>query len=128
MEKRTHGMNWICKARRLAIYLRDGLVCAYCGASIEDTARLSLDHLKPYSKGGSNETCNLVTACLSCNSGRSNHSVRGFCRVVAADMDNGTTAAAIERHVRNTAARKIDLPAATALIERRGVWALCLKK
>ena len=128
MEKRTHGMNWLPKARRLAIYLRDGLACAYCGASVEDHARLSLDHLKPYSKGGSNETRNLVTACLSCNSGRSNHSVRGFCRVVAADMNTGTTAAAIERHVRNTAARMIDLPAAKALIERRGVWAHCLKK
>ena len=36
MEKRTHGMNWLPKARRLAIYLRDGLACAYCGASVED--------------------------------------------------------------------------------------------
>ena len=128
MKKRTQGMNWLPKARRLAIYLRDGLACAYCGASVENDAKLSLDHLKPYSKGGTNETSNLVTACFSCNSGRGNHTVRGFCRVVAAYLNNGVTGAEIERHVRNTAARKIDKAAAKALIERRGSWAQCLKK
>ena len=80
MEKRTQGMNWLPKARRLAIYLRAGLACAYCGASVEDDARLSLDHLRPYSKGGTNETSNLVTACGRCNSSRGTRTVRGFCR------------------------------------------------
>ena len=128
MEKRTQGMNWLPKARRLAIYLRDGLACAYCGASVEDHARLSLDHLRPYSKGGTNETSNLVTACGRCNSSRGTRTVRGFCRVVAAYLNHGVSVEAIEQHVRHTAARKIDLPAAKALIERRGVWAHCLKK
>ena len=55
--------------------------------------------------------------------------MRGFCRVVAAYLNHGVTdVEAIEKHVRNTAARQIDLPAAKALIERRGSWAHCLKK
>ena len=48
------GMNWIRQDKRLAIYLRDGLACAYCGHSVESGASLSLDHLKPASKDGCN--------------------------------------------------------------------------
>ena len=48
------GMNWIKPAKRLALYLRDGLACAYCGDGIEDGIRLTLDHLTPHSLGGSN--------------------------------------------------------------------------
>ena len=121
-------MKSISKPKRVAIYLRDGLACVYCGEDIEGGAKLRLDPLKPYSKGGTNETSNLVTACLSCNSGRGNHSVRGFCRVVAAYLNNGVTGAEIERNVRTAAARKIDLAAAKALIERRGSWTESLRK
>ena len=64
------GSNWIRKDKRLAIYLRDGLACAYCGAAAEDRKPLSLDHLLPCSQGGGNHEGNLVTCCLSCNSRR----------------------------------------------------------
>ena len=121
-------MNLISKPKRLALWLRDGLGCAYCGASVENDAKLSLDHLKPYSKGGTNTPTNLVTACQRCHSGRGTRSLRAFCRAVAAYLNNGVTGAEIERHVRNTAARKIDTPAAKALIERRQSWAESLRK
>ena len=61
------GMNWIRQSSRLAIYLRDRLACAYCGATVEDGAILSLDHLIPRSEGGDNKPTNLVTACMECN-------------------------------------------------------------
>lgn len=48
--------------RRL-VYDRDGWRCVYCGAPDP----LSLDHVKPYSKGGQDVPGNLVTACLPCN-------------------------------------------------------------
>ena len=64
------GMNWITQKKRLAIYLRDGLACAYCGASVETGAQLSLDHLIPHSEGGTNHESNLVTCCSRCNSSR----------------------------------------------------------
>lgn len=38
--------------------------CAHC----EATERLSVDHIKPYSKGGSNRRRNLQCLCRSCNS------------------------------------------------------------
>lgn len=60
------GMNWIRKCLRLAIHMRDHGRCVYC----EGSDKLTLDHLKPASKGGSNEPRNLVTACVACNSSR----------------------------------------------------------
>ena len=117
--KRTQGMNWIRKEKRLAIYLRDGLACCYCGQSIEDGARLTLDHLTPYSKGGGNDATNLVTSCLICNSKRGNRSVKAFAAGVAHYAGQHTTAT-ILAFIKDTTRRKIDIKAALELIARRG--------
>lgn len=68
------GMNWIRQDKRLAIYMRDGHACVYCTTH----ERLTLDHVKPVSKGGTNEHTNLVTACLPCNAARGNKAVKQF--------------------------------------------------
>jgi len=69
----THGMNWIRPAKRLAIYLRDGFCCGYCGKDLHRAkeGQCSLDHLTPRSAGGTNDATNLITACLTCNIARS---------------------------------------------------------
>ena len=51
-----------------AAYERDGKACRYCGRT---DARLSIDHVVPRSKGGSDELENLVVACTPCNSRKS---------------------------------------------------------
>lgn len=56
--------NWIDPEERQRIYARDGYACRYCG-SVEN---LSLDHVKPVSRGGGDQPSNLVTCCRSCNS------------------------------------------------------------
>lgn len=68
----NQGSKWIRKERRLAIYLRDRFECGYCGRDLRDaTSReVTLDHLIPRSEGGTNQTHNLTTACLRCNSQR----------------------------------------------------------
>ena len=114
------GMHWIRPEKRLAIYLRDGLACAWCGATIEDGTTLTLDHLRPHSQGGSNDSANLVTACHRCNSSRGARSVRTFAGAVAGYLDHGIAPAVILAHVRTTARRSLDVPAARALISRRG--------
>jgi DNA-directed RNA polymerase subunit RPC12/RpoP len=48
----------------LAIFARDGYRCLECGAR-ED---LSVDHIQPVSKGGTDDAANLRTLCRSCNS------------------------------------------------------------
>jgi 5-methylcytosine-specific restriction endonuclease McrA len=124
MKKRTQGMNWIGQVSRLAIYLRDGLACCYCGAGVEQAERLTLDHLKPYSKGGSNAATNLVTCCLRCNSARGVRPVAVFVRAVAEYTD--TDATEIAKHVRACAKRALPREEARAMIARRGSCAKAL--
>ena len=122
--KRTQGMNWISQHKRLAIYLRDGLCCAYCAAGIEDGAKLTLDHLTPYSLGGSNKETNLVTCCISCNSARGNRDVKGFAAGVAAYK--GVEAGEILAGIRNRVRRVLPLAEAKAMVARRGSCAKAL--
>lgn len=49
---------------RQSVYRRDGYRCVTCGT----TERLSLDHIHPWSLGGSDEPSNLQTMCIPCNS------------------------------------------------------------
>ena len=51
------------RPNRNRIYKRDGYECVYCGSKKE----LTLDHVLPKSRGGSNEWTNLVTSCMKCN-------------------------------------------------------------
>lgn len=56
--------TFIPKASRSMVYERDGYRCKACGA----TENLSLDHIIPVSKGGSDDPQNLQTLCRRCNS------------------------------------------------------------
>jgi hypothetical protein len=121
-------MNWIRPEKRLAIYLRDGLACCWCGAAVEDGTKITLDHLTAHSAGGSNESSNLVTACHRCNSARGNRSVRVFAGRVAGYLNHGVTAATILSHIRQTTAQPVDVAAARELISRRGGFTAALGK
>ena len=59
------------KSVRFEVFKRDKFTCQYCGASAPDVI-LQVDHIKPVSKGGTNDILNLVTSCRECNSGKSN--------------------------------------------------------
>ncbi len=52
---------------RLKVYRRDGFRCVYCHKRVKAEA-LTLDHVIPKSRGGTDKMKNLVTACLECNS------------------------------------------------------------
>lgn len=56
--------------KALEIFRRDKFKCVYCdfdGSSFKNWAFLQIDHFIPKSKGGSDESANLVTACCICN-------------------------------------------------------------
>lgn len=73
-----NGSKWITRQKRLAIYLRDGMSCAYCHKGLEDGITLSLDHIIPRNFGGDNKSNNLVTACKSCNEIRQDRDLGDF--------------------------------------------------
>lgn len=51
-----------------AVFARDGRACLFCGS----TERLELDHILPWSQGGSDTADNLRVLCKSCNVKRGN--------------------------------------------------------
>ena len=116
----THGMNWIRKEKRLAIYLRDGLACAYCRDSVESGAELTLDHVIPHSHGGKNGADNLVTACRKCNSSRGNRSVEDFADAVSAYLNTGDTSDDIQLRIMYAVEKPINVSEAKLMIQRRG--------
>lgn len=63
----------ISATKRARILARDGHKCGKCGT----TADLTLDHIKHWSRGGSNADANLRVLCRSCNSRRSDGSLDG---------------------------------------------------
>lgn len=54
---------------RFQILERDSYTCRFCGKRAPET-ELEVDHVMPRSKGGSDDTSNLVTACRDCNRGK----------------------------------------------------------
>lgn len=56
---------------RVRVFDRDNYTCQMCGATVEDGAKLHIDHIIPVSKGGTNELDNLQTLCFECNLGKS---------------------------------------------------------
>lgn len=119
-KKRNQGMHWISDHKRLAIYLRDGLACCYCGNTVTSGAQLTLDHILPHSHGGSNKETNLVTCCLKCNSSRGNRSVEEFVKATAAYINHGITAKAILKHINKCVASPLDTKYAKTLVDRQG--------
>ena len=60
----------ISKKVRFDIFKRDLFTCQYCGAHPPKVI-LHVDHIVPVAEGGGNEDTNLITACDTCNLGKS---------------------------------------------------------
>lgn len=103
------GSKWITRERRLAIYLRDGFACAYCGRALHRAQpwEVTLDHIKPKVDGGTNASGNLITACASCNSRRQDKPLR--------EVVSPSDLALIRRNVR----RALPVALAKALVAGR---------
>ena len=57
------------KTVRFEVFKRDKFTCQYCGSSAPDVI-LEVDHIKPVSKGGTDDLLNLITSCRNCNHGK----------------------------------------------------------
>lgn len=58
--------------KRHAVFARDNYRCQICGATVDDGAKLHVDHILPVSKGGTNDIRNLQILCEKCNLGKHN--------------------------------------------------------
>lgn len=64
--RRRKSSGWCSPAKRAAVYARDGHSCVLCGSDKD----LTIDHIRPRSKGGTNALDNLQTMCRDCNQGK----------------------------------------------------------
>lgn len=55
------------------LFHRDRQICAYCGDPLP-IAKLTRDHVVPFSRGGKDTWMNVVTACRACNEKKSDRS------------------------------------------------------
>lgn len=62
---RPSGRHW--NEIRAETFKEHGRVCVYCG---DTSGPLSVDHIVPVARGGSNHFSNFVPACRSCNSSK----------------------------------------------------------
>lgn len=59
----------ISQSVRVSVLHRDQYKCIFCGRSSSEV-KLEVDHILPFSKGGSNDMSNLQTLCFDCNRGK----------------------------------------------------------
>jgi len=111
------GMNWIRRSTRLAIYARDGWCCVYCGAAAEQRGvGLTLDHVVPCDRGGTNEPENLVTCCKGCNDSKQHTPLSSWARRWWESAD----VVELQRRVRNAVRRQLDRGIGRSLARHRG--------
>jgi 5-methylcytosine-specific restriction enzyme A len=67
--KQKRRSRYIPASIRVSVLHRDQYKCVFCGRSSQQVP-LEVDHITPFSKGGSNDLNNLQTLCLDCNRGK----------------------------------------------------------
>lgn len=121
-------MNWLPQWRRLAIYLRDGLQCCWCGLTLEDGIKLTLDHATPRAAGGSNASSNLFTCCLTCNAKRRDSDLVSFALQMSHEwFCNEVMPENILSHIVEQLHKPIDAAHTKALLRERGNFSTTLK-
>jgi hypothetical protein len=74
MAKQKNIRTNLSKKIRFEVLKRDKFQCNYCGKQAPDVV-LEIDHIKPVSKGGTNDLLNLITSCFDCNRGKANNEI-----------------------------------------------------
>lgn len=80
------------KTVRLAIAIRESFSCIYCGADVLGSV-FHLDHVQPFSRGGSDALDNLVCSCPGCNLSKGSKDLSSWRPAAAAGV---TAALAVE--------------------------------
>ncbi len=70
---RMWAMGQVRRSQRMKIYSRDNYRCVRCNKRNRAGVILTIDHIIPRSKGGSNALSNLQTMCHDCNRDKGEH-------------------------------------------------------
>lgn len=72
LRRKRGGRKKISKTMRYTVLHRDNYRCKSCGRSpaTHRGVQLQIDHIVPWSKGGSTQIDNLQTLCVECNAGK----------------------------------------------------------
>ncbi len=72
---------------KLQVLARDNYTCQSCGRSpiTNPGLALEIDHVQPFSHGGTDELANYQTLCLECNRGKGNN--ENFNRTIKNELD-----------------------------------------
>lgn len=116
--------SWIAESTRYAIYHRDGFACVYCRSTQASGAQLTLDHVVPRGRRGSNAAANLVTCCMACNALRADRSLKAWATFLRALGVPARVVRAIPRRVAAQTAKPIDRAAGRQLaaLARNAQW------
>jgi hypothetical protein len=60
------------------VFMKTFYHCGYCGKIINEPSDLTLDHMKPKAKGGTDEMNNLIGCCKSCNQMKSDKTMEEY--------------------------------------------------
>lgn len=76
--------------KRHNVFMKTFYHCAYCGKILCNTDDLTIDHMNPKAKGGTDEMDNLVGCCKSCNQIKADRTVMEFRKklIEAANISN----------------------------------------
>jgi len=88
----TGSSSWCGKSKRIALYIRSGWSCGYCGKDLKGLKpeEMGLDHLEDLIDGGGHKganhaATNLTMCCRRCNSQRGARSWRDYAPAGAQD-------------------------------------------
>ena len=101
---------------RLAVLLRDGGSCSYCGKGWGLGVAIHVDHLLPRAWQGKDVPENLAAACEDCNTLKGTCDLEAFAGMLERH-GRIASAAALIASVRARAAKPLDLPAAARLLK-----------
>jgi predicted restriction endonuclease len=66
-DEKQENVRTISGKTRLDVFERDDYRCQMCGRTVDDGIKLHIDHIVPFSKGGSSDMDNLQVLCHECN-------------------------------------------------------------
>lgn len=85
---------------------KQGGNCYYCKRPLNDA--VSIDHIKPKSKGGTNAQDNLALTCRPCNQFKCSMAEAVFKRIITADRPNKKITKKIIRHCRSVSIQEMN--------------------